>query len=110
MYGYIHSLFGYGLLLNRNLGGSLGLYGWAGSPYEDMDANVGLHDGIAALEWTKKYISKFGGDPDRITVFGQSAGAAMIQLMLTANEGKEELPFSKVYPAYYPPFPRKVGN
>jgi carboxylesterase type B len=73
-----------------------------------MDANVGLHDGIAALEWTKKYISKFGGDPDRITAFGQSAGAAMIQLMLTANNGQEELPFTKVGSTYYRPFPQAV--
>jgi len=61
-----------------------------------MDANVGAHDGKAAVEWTKKYISCFGGDPDRITVFGQSAGAAIITLMLTADGGKGELPFSKV--------------
>ena len=75
----------------------MGLYGWAASPYEeDMDANIGVHDGKAALEWTKKYISRFGGDPDSITVFGQSAGASIITLMLTGDGGKGELPFSKV--------------
>ncbi|PGH11361.1 hypothetical protein AJ80_07152 [Polytolypa hystricis UAMH7299] len=51
------------------------LYGWTSSPNEgDMDANASLHDSIAALEWTKKYISRFGGDPSRIPAFGQSAG------------------------------------
>ncbi|GMG00692.1 unnamed protein product [Aspergillus oryzae var. brunneus] len=74
----------------------MGLYGWVSSAHEDMDANVGLHDGIAALEWTKKYISRFGGDPDNITVGGQSAGAGMIAMMLVGNGGNGTLPFQKV--------------
>lgn len=74
----------------------MGLYGWVSSAHEDMDANVGLHDGIAALEWTKKYVSRFGGDPDNITVGGQSAGAAMIAMMLVGNGGNGTLPFQKV--------------
>jgi carboxylesterase type B len=61
-----------------------------------MDANVGLHDGEAALEWTRNYISRFGGDPDRITAFGESAGAAIVTLLLTRNGGEGEAPFSKV--------------
>ncbi|PGH18205.1 hypothetical protein AJ79_00543 [Helicocarpus griseus UAMH5409] len=74
----------------------LGLYGWSSSPFEeDMDANVGLHDSVAAVEWTKKYIERFGGDPDRITVIGQSAGAGIINMMLTSNGGIGKLPFSK---------------
>lgn len=74
----------------------MGLYGWQGSPYEDMDSNVGLHDSVTALEWTKTYISKFGGDPSRITAIGQSAGAGIITLMLTSNGGKGEIPFQQV--------------
>ncbi|KNG83713.1 putative carboxyl ester lipase, zebrafish [Aspergillus nomiae NRRL 13137] len=75
----------------------MGLYGWVSSAHEDMDANVGLHDGIAALEWTKKYISRFGGDPANITVGGQSAGAAMIAMMLVGNGGNGTLPFQKAF-------------
>ncbi|KAE8368864.1 Alpha/Beta hydrolase protein [Aspergillus caelatus] len=75
----------------------MGLYGWVSSAHEDMDANVGLHDGIAALEWTKKYVSRFGGDPDNITVGGQSAGAAMIAMMLVGNGGNGTLPFQKAF-------------
>lgn len=67
-----------------------------------MDANVGLHDSIAAVEWTKQYISKFGGDPERITVIGQSAGAGIINLMLTADGGKGTLPFSQVNHIQHP--------
>lgn len=69
------------------------------SPHEEsMDANVGLHDSITAVEWTKQYISKFGGDPERITVIGESAGAGIINLMLTADSGNGTLPFSQVGP------------
>lgn len=75
---------------------SLGLYGWMSSPDEDMTANVGLHDSLAAVQWTKEHISKFGGDSDRITVIGQSAGAGIVNLMLTSYGGKGDLPFSQV--------------
>jgi carboxylesterase type B len=61
-----------------------------------MDANVGLHDGVAALQWTKDYISHFGGDKNNITAIGESAGGAMIALMLVANGGNGTLPFQKV--------------
>ncbi|EFR04034.1 cholinesterase [Nannizzia gypsea CBS 118893] len=73
----------------------LGLYGWMSSPKEDMTANVGLHDAFAGLNWTKKYISRFGGDPERITIAGQSAGGGIVTLMLTAYGGASELPFSQ---------------
>jgi carboxylesterase type B len=76
---------------------SLGLYGWASSPYEPtMDANVGAHDGMASVQWTKEYISNFGGDPKKMTVVGHSAGSAIINSFLTAYGGKGELPFSQV--------------
>lgn len=61
-----------------------------------MDANVGLHDAVTAVEWTNKYISRFGGDPRQITVIGESAGGAIINLMVTGNGGRGNLPFQKV--------------
>ena len=46
------------------------------------DPNLGLHDQIAALEWVHREIESFGGDPDNITVAGQSAGGLSILAML----------------------------
>ena len=46
--------------------------------------NYGLHDMVFGLKWIKEHIADFGGDPDRITVMGQSAGAmAVMDLLYT---------------------------
>lgn len=48
--------------------------------------NLGLLDQRQALHWVKKHISAFGGDPSKVTIFGQSAGATSIGLHMTAND------------------------
>lgn len=48
--------------------------------------NMGLKDQVLALQWIKQNIQHFGGDPDNITVMGQSAGGASIAAMLTRPE------------------------
>lgn len=48
----------------------------------DAPANRGLHDWIAALEWVRRNISAFGGDPDCVTIAGQSAGGGAVMTLL----------------------------
>ncbi|KAL5332203.1 Alpha/Beta hydrolase protein [Aspergillus crustosus] len=52
--------------------------------------NLGLKDQRLAMKWVKKHISKFGGDPDQITLWGESAGAWSISTHLVANDGDNE--------------------
>ncbi|MFX0578949.1 carboxylesterase/lipase family protein [Nocardia nepalensis] len=58
----------------------LGIEGFA--QIEGAPANRGLLDQVAALEWVRDNIRMFGGDPDRVTVFGQSAGAGSVAALL----------------------------
>jgi para-nitrobenzyl esterase len=46
--------------------------------------NYGLLDMVAALEWTKKNIKKFGGDPDNVTIFGESAGSFAVSTLMAS--------------------------
>ena len=59
----------------------LGVFGFFSHPEltKESDrrgaANFGVMDSIAALQWVQKNIARFGGDPKRVTIFGESAGA-----------------------------------
>ncbi|MCK2241686.1 carboxylesterase/lipase family protein [Crossiella sp. S99.1] len=59
----------------------LGALGYLRTP--EGEGNFGLQDQLAALEWVRDNIGAFGGDPDQVTVAGQSAGAYSILALAT---------------------------
>lgn len=63
--------------LNYRLG-ALGFFAHPALANEGGDVNFGLLDQIAALQWVKRNLAAFGGDPDNVTIFGQSAGAESV--------------------------------
>ncbi|WP_171111100.1 MULTISPECIES: carboxylesterase family protein [unclassified Streptomyces] len=64
----------------------LGVEGYGLFP--DAPANPGLRDQLAALRWVHESIEAFGGDPDRVTLCGQSAGAISIGALIAAPQAQ----------------------
>lgn len=89
----------------------LGAFGWlSGQDFEkDGVANAGLRDQRMAFEWVYNYIHRFGGDRDRVTVIGESAGAGSIMHHLTVlgEPGSPLFQQAIAQSPAWPPYPSK---
>src|SRR5262249_44976417 len=80
------------VLVNVNY--RLGVFGYYAHPElsaeseQHVSGNYGLLDQIAALRWVRANIAAFGGDPDNITIFGQSAGSMSVVALLVSPLGQ----------------------
>lgn len=62
-----------------------GIFGFLTHPWlGENSGNMGIKDQIAAIDWVRENIGAFGGDPEHITIFGQSAGAMSVQTLLSS--------------------------
>ena len=72
----------------------LGVFGFLSHPDLTKESphhasgNYGLLDQIAALEWVRKNIAGFGGDPDNVTIFGESAGSMSVSALMASPLSK----------------------
>ncbi|WP_227497264.1 carboxylesterase/lipase family protein [Planctomonas psychrotolerans] len=77
------------------------------TPERPIEANLGLRDQVAALRWVRENILAFGGDPDNVTLFGESAGGNAVTTLMTvpsaaglfARAIAQSPPPNAVYPA-----------
>ena len=100
-YGLFGAVYDPSQLINTNNNGfisviiqyRLGAFGFLSS--EDVkqngQVNAGLLDQRFALRWVQAHIRKFGGDPKKVTVAGESAGAGSVMLQAMAYGGKQSV-------------------
>jgi para-nitrobenzyl esterase len=55
---------------------------------EIADGNPGMLDLVAALRWVRDNIAAFGGDPDQVTIYGESGGAMKVSLLLAMAQAR----------------------
>ncbi|XP_046751474.1 esterase E4-like [Diprion similis] len=63
----------------------LGPLGYLSTGDKVASGNWGVKDQVLALKWVQSNVKYFGGDPDQVTLFGQSAGAALVHLLTMSN-------------------------
>ena len=66
----------------------LGLFGFFSTEDKRHPGNYGLWDALEAIKWTKRHIRSFGGNPNQITIFGESAGAFMAADLMVSPQSQ----------------------
>ncbi|KAI0046806.1 alpha/beta-hydrolase [Auriscalpium vulgare] len=62
--------------------------GFLAIPGTSIKGNYGIADQITALQWVKENIQTFGGDPSRVTIYGQSAGGSSVRALLSSPKAR----------------------
>nr|AJP62546.1 carboxylesterase [Oxya chinensis] len=86
MYGPEHLLEHDVVLVTLNY--RLGVLGFLSTGDDVIPGNAGLKDQVMALKWVKSNIANFGGDPENVTIFGESAGAMSCHLLQLSSAAK----------------------
>merc|ERR1712013_485262 len=86
--------FGPGYLLEQNVvlvtfNYRLGPLGFLSTTDKAAGGNQGVQDQIMVLKWVKENIAKFGGDPNKVTIFGEDSGAASVTLLAMSPLAKD---------------------
>ena len=101
-----------GVSFNYRLG-PLGFYSFAGAG-EGFDTNCAVSDMIAALKWVHENIADFGGDPDNVTICGESAGGTGVYSLLSAPSARgyfqKAIPMSGLSGNVCPQFNHDLNN
>lgn len=74
----------------------VGIFGFLSTNDSVSPGNLGIKDQLFALKWVKTNIEKFGGDPNKITLIGQSAGAASIGYLIASRQIKGKAVYNLV--------------
>ncbi|KAH8376676.1 hypothetical protein KR093_000734 [Drosophila rubida] len=75
----------------------LGPFGFLSTLSEDIPGNAAVTDLIEALKWIQQHIAAFGGDPQRVTLFGQVGGAALINVLTLSPAVPKDLFHRVIY-------------
>ncbi len=86
----------------------LGALGFLNLP-EVGPCNAGLLDQVAALRWVREQIGHFGGDPDNVTIFGESAGGKSVECLMALPEARGLFQRAIVQSTYDPPMDSGVA-
>ncbi|KAI0515051.1 acetylcholinesterase [Xylaria bambusicola] len=84
-------------VIEVNINYRLGVFGFGVSDALRVEGstNAGLRDQRLALEWLQANVANFGGDPSRVTIFGQSSGGLAVGMQMLAYGGAREVPFQR---------------
>ncbi|KAG8147574.1 hypothetical protein E2320_000178, partial [Naja naja] len=78
----------YGNVIVVTMNYRLGVLGFMSTSDQSAKGNYGLLDQIQALRWLNENIGHFGGDPERITIFGSGAGASCVNLLILSHHSE----------------------